>query len=160
MKENLKVIVFQLNKQKYGVDIEQVLSIEKLENVTEIPKTSDFIKGVMNLRGEITPIVDLQERLELGETTYTDDTRVLIIDLTETQVGIIVDLATDVVDIDPDVIKSPPKMVGGVDNSFLPGIAKLKNDLLILLDLKYILNLDEIQEVQMVIEKIQQEEEE
>lgn len=152
MEELLKVIVFQLKEQKYGVDIQHVRSIERLVDVTEVPGTSDFIKGVINLRGDITPIVDLKERLQIGGKNFSNETRVLIVDVNNVQVGLIVDSATDVIDIDSNVIEDSPKIIGGVNEAFIKGVAKLDSKLLILLDFERILNLDEINEVQEVIE--------
>lgn len=152
MEELVKVIVFQLKGQQYGVDIQQIRSIERMQDVTAVPGTSDFIKGVINLRGEITPIVDLKERLQIEVSNYTDETRILIIEVNNVQVGLIVDTATDVMDIDPTVIEAPPKVIGGVNEAFIKGVAKLGNDLLILLDFERILNLEEVNEVQGVVE--------
>ncbi|WP_430790598.1 chemotaxis protein CheW [Virgibacillus flavescens] len=153
MEEQMKVIVFQLKDQQYGVGIEHVRSIERVADVTSVPGTSDFIKGVINLRGDITPIVDLKERLQIGVTEFTEDTRVLIVEVNNVQVGLIVDSASDVLDIDPTVVEDAPRIIGGVNEAFIKGVAKLENRLLILLDFECVLNLDEINEVQAVAEK-------
>ncbi|HLR08528.1 MAG TPA: chemotaxis protein CheW [Bacillota bacterium] len=153
MAEMLKVVEFQLKGETYGVDIHQVRSIEKLQNVIEVPKTPDFIKGVINLRGDITPIVDLSERLDIGRTDVTEDTRVLIVQIRDIQIGLVVDSATDVIDIDPNVVEKAPPIIKGVDASYIKGVAKLDDTLLILLDLQHVLNLDEINTVAQVIEK-------
>lgn len=147
MEQLSKFIVFQMKEQSFGVDIKQVRSIEKMQHVTEVPKTSDFIKGVVSLRGEVTPVIDLKERLQLGQTVLAESTRVLIVHANNVQVGLIVDSATDVIDIDQDAIEPAPQLIGGVDSAFLKGVAKLVNELLILLDLEHILNLEEIHEV-------------
>lgn len=152
MEEQVKVIVFQLKEQQYGVNIQHVRSIERVSDVTEVPGTSDFIKGVINLRGDITPIVDLKERLQIGNTNFTEDTRVLIVDVNNVQVGLIVDSANDVIDIDMGVVEDAPKIIGGVNEAFIKGVAKLDNRLLVLLDFESVLNLEEINEVQAVIE--------
>lgn len=152
MEELIKVIVFQLKGQQYGVEIEQIRSIERLQEVTKVPGTSDFIKGIINLRGEITPVVDLKERLQIEMSNYTDETRILIIDVNNVQVGLIVDTATDVINIDPTVIEASPQVIRGVNEAFIKGVAKLLNNLLIILDFERILNLDEINEVQEVVE--------
>jgi purine-binding chemotaxis protein CheW len=153
MEELFKVIVFQLKNEQYGVNIQQVRSIERLQNVTEVPRTADFIKGVINLRGEITPILDLKERLNVGETEYTDETRVLIVSINTIQVGLIVDSATDVINLNSATIDPPPKMIGGITEDFLTGVAKLEDNLLILLDLERVLNLNEINEIKEVAEE-------
>jgi len=152
MDENMKVIVFQLKDQNFGVDVQQIMSIETLQNMIEVPKTSDLVKGTINLRGENTPIIDLMERLDLGRTTYKENTRILIVSLKDLQIGIIVDSVTDIIDIDPSIIEPHPKIVGGVVDDFLPGVAKLDHQLLVLLDLEHLLNLEEIKEIQKAME--------
>lgn len=155
MAELEKVIVFQIKDQSHGLNIQQVLSIEKLQSVTEVPKTSSFMKGIINLRGNITPVIDLKERLQIGETTYTDDTRILIVSGKEAQVGLIVDSATDVIDLDQEIIEEAQQIVEGIDASFLRGVAKLEDDLLLLLDLEQVLELDEVgQAIQVDEDKV------
>ena len=153
MHETTKVVVFLMGSQPYGIPIENVLGIEKLHTITEVPKTSDFIKGVINLRGEITPVLDLKERLQLGETAHTEQTRILIVTISDMQVGLIVDAATDVMDIDSAIVEDAPEVINGVKDSFLKGVVKLADRLLILLDLEHILNFDEVNEVNEIIQE-------
>lgn len=153
MEEITKFIIVKLKEQSYGVDVKQVLSIERLQEITVVPRTSDFIKGVTQIRGEMTPIIDLKERLLIGETQPTDDNRILIIHIDDVQVGLIVDVATEVIDIDTEVIEPAPRIIGGVQDTFLKGVAKLDKELLILLDIERILDLNETNEVREVIEE-------
>lgn len=146
-----KVIVFELKEQKYGIDIKEVHYIERLDNITGVPRTSAFIKGLINLRGQVVPVIDLQERLHIGEAAYTDETRVLIVKLQDVQLGLIVDRATDVIDIESKIIEPTPQIIGEVSSAFLKGVAKLESGLLVLLDLESILDLEELNEVQEVI---------
>ncbi|UTR12075.1 chemotaxis protein CheW [Evansella sp. LMS18] len=153
MENTIKVIVFQLHNEQYGVNIQQVRSIEKLQNVTPVPGTAEFIKGVINLRGDITPIIALKDRLQIGKTEYTDHTRVLIINIESIQMGLIVDNATDVLDIEQSIIDAPPEVIGGVTEEYLSGVAKIEDRLLILLDLERILNFQELNEVEKAAAK-------
>ena len=145
-----KVIVFELNGQKYGVDIQQVKSIEKLQGMTQVPQSSYFVRGVINLRGEITPVIDLKDRLNLGKAVETIDTRVLIVHINDVQVGLIVDSATEVIDIDESMVEPAPEMIGKIDQSFIRGVAKVADDLLVLLDVSEVLNNDEVVEVDRI----------
>lgn len=147
-----KYIVVKLKEQAYGVHVQQIISIERLEAITAIPRSSPFIKGVINLRGETTPIIDLKERLYIGKSEPTEDSRVLIVQLDEVQVGLIVDSATEVIDIDQAAIEPAPQIIGGVHEGFLKGVAKLEDKLLILLDLERILDLNEATEVREIVE--------
>ncbi|QDP41031.1 chemotaxis protein CheW [Radiobacillus deserti] len=148
-----KFIVFRVNEQEYAADIQQVVSIEKVQEVVQLPQTPDFIKGVINLRGSITPILDLKQRLGMQEATYTDQTRILIASMENVQVGLVVDVATDVLDIDNSVVEPAPDMVGGVSSKYLKGVAKLENRLLLLLDLERVLSFEELHEVQQVAQE-------
>lgn len=153
MEDSLKVIVFRMNDQRYGVDVQEVLSIEKLQHITEVPQTSEFIKGVINLHGEIMPVIDLKERLSLGETAPEGQSRFLIVSIKAIRVGLMVDEATDVMDISTDTVEPAPDVVNGVNKAFLKGVAKLENSLLILLNLEHILNFDEVNEMKEVVEE-------
>ncbi|MFY0542768.1 chemotaxis protein CheW [Brevibacillus sp. H7] len=143
----VKVIVFRLKDEEYGVEVNQVKSIEKLEHITRVPRTPRFVKGVINLRGVVTPIIDLRNRFGLEETAYTESTRVIIVAVGELEVGLIVDAANDVIDIPVSSIEPPPEVVGGVEAAYLRGVAKLEKRLLILLNLDKVLNTDEIKQL-------------
>lgn len=146
-----KTIIFKLKNQEYGVSIGQILSIERLEEIVAIPQTSDFIKGIINLRGHVTPIIDLRTRLDMEEITPTEQTRVLIANVQNVQVGLIVDEATDVIDISPEVVEEAPELVKGIDYHYIKGVAKLEDrGMLLLLDLDHVLSMDELDEVEQV----------
>lgn len=137
-----KVIVFRLKDEEYAVSVEQVGGIERLESITRVPQTESFVKGVINLRGVVTPIIDLRTRLGIEETEYTDSTRIIIVYYDGFEVGLIVDAANDVIDIPEDIIEPTPEVVGAIDVDYIEAIAKLDNRLLILLDLEKALNID------------------
>jgi purine-binding chemotaxis protein CheW len=136
----LKIIVFQLWEKEYAIPVEQVRSIEKVQHITRVPGVAPFIKGVINLRGVVTPIVDLRNRFGIHSEEYSDSTRIIIAVLDQLEVGLVVDAANDVLDIQSDAIEPPPEMVGGIENEFIKGVVKLDKRLLILLDLKNVMN--------------------
>ncbi|MFD1952654.1 chemotaxis protein CheW [Paenibacillus thailandensis] len=143
--EEVKVIVFALNNEEYGIEVDKVRTIERMMPITRVPKTYSFIKGVVNLRGIVVPVIDLRGRFGLEETPVTDNSRIIVVALEEMEVGFIVDSANDVIDIDRDTIDSPPEVVGGIKAKYLDGIAKLgENRLLIMLNLAEVLNKSEI----------------
>ncbi|WP_232697053.1 chemotaxis protein CheW [Brevibacillus daliensis] len=148
--EETKVIIFRLLDEEYGVEVQQVKSIEKLEHITRVPRTPSFVKGVINLRGVVTPIIDLRSRFSLEEAEPTDATRVIIVAVDELEVGLIVDSANDVVDIPLQAIAPPPAVVGGVEAAYLRGVAKLEKRLLILLNLDKVLSTDEIKQLDAI----------
>ncbi|GAB6935749.1 MAG: chemotaxis protein CheW [Bacillota bacterium] len=139
----LKVIVFQLNDEAYGVDVYQVRSIERMQPITRVPGAPPFVKGVINLRGVVTPVIDLRSRLGLQERPYTDETRIIIVSIDDKDVGLIVDAANDVVDLPASSIEPPPEVVGSVRTEFLRGVAKWGDGVLVLLNLDRVLTLDE-----------------
>ncbi|MCF6093815.1 chemotaxis protein CheW [Microaerobacter geothermalis] len=144
----MKVIVFRLQEEEYGVDVHQVKSIERMQHITRVPRTPDFVKGVINLRGVVTPIIDLRSRFELEEFPVTDSTRIIIVVVGDVEVGLIVDSANDVIDIPLNMIEPPPEIVGGVEAVYLQGVAKLENRLLILLNLDKVLNPEELKQLE------------
>ncbi|HEU4965124.1 MAG TPA: chemotaxis protein CheW [Bacilli bacterium] len=144
MVEEIKVIVFRLVDEEYGVEVNQVRSIEKMQSITRVPRTPEFVKGVINLRGVVTPIIELKTRFNLGEEAYTDATRIIIVAVDDMEVGLIVDAANDVIDIPVNSIEQPPAVIGGIKATYLRGVAKLQDRLLIMLNLDKVLSSEEI----------------
>jgi len=145
MGEELKVIVFALAGEQYGIEGDKVRTIERMMPITRVPKTPAFVKGVINLRGVVIPVIDLRGRFGLPETEATDTSRIIIVQVNDLEVGFIVDAANDVIDIDSDRIDSPPEVVGGIKAKYLRGVARLDDDrLLIMLNLVEVLNKEEI----------------
>ncbi|MFA8437482.1 chemotaxis protein CheW [Pueribacillus sp. YX66] len=147
MSENnqiIKAVIFQLKDEEYGVDVQQVQSIERMLHITRVPKMPDFVKGVINLRGIVTPIIDLKERFSIETTDYTNSTRIIIVQVVDKEVGLIVDSANDVIDIPTDKIEQPPEVVGRIESDYIRGVAKLDERLLILLNLNKVLNAEEL----------------
>ena len=137
--KEIKVIVFQLMDMEYAINVDTVQSIEKVLSITRIPKTPAYVKGVINLRGLVTPIVDLRERFGLASKEMDDSTRIIIVTLEDYEVGLIVDAANDVMDIPVDSIEPQPEVVGSVESDFISGVAKVGKHLLIMLNLDKVL---------------------
>ncbi|NBD22447.1 chemotaxis protein CheW [Paenibacillus glycinis] len=145
MGEEMKVIVFGLANEEYGIEVEKVRTIERMMPITRVPKTFAFVKGVVNLRGVVIPVIDLRGRFGLPESEATESSRIIIVAVNELEVGFIVDSANDVIDIDSDTIDTPPEVVGGVKAKYLRGVAKVGDSrLLIMLNLSEVLNKSEI----------------
>lgn len=138
--EYIKVIVFQLADKEYAIPVSNVQGIEKLMHITRVPKTESFVKGVINLRGVVTPIIDLRERFRLPVSDNEESTRIIIITLEDMEVGFVVDSANDVIDIAIESIEQQPEVVGSSEEDFISGVAKVDNRLLILLRLEKVLN--------------------
>lgn len=132
----IKVIAFQLMDKEYAFPVHQVQGIEKLIHITRVPGTVPFIKGVINLRGVVTPIIDLRKRFSLPEKEYDEQTRIIIAASDDIEVGLVVDSANDVLDIPKNIIEPQPDIVGAVEAEYITGVAKLEKRLLILLNLE------------------------
>ena len=144
--QEVKIIVFQIKDKEYAIPVERVSGIEKLLHITRVPKTVPFIKGVINLRGVITPIIDLRTRFGFEEVEYNDATRIIIIIINDLEVGLIVDSANDVLDIPVASIEPQPEVVGHKSEEYISGVAKIDKRLLILINLEKALSLDVLQE--------------
>ncbi|WP_156289084.1 chemotaxis protein CheW [Oceanobacillus salinisoli] len=141
-----KMIVFQLKEEEYAVNVQQIASIERLVPITRVPQTNDFVKGVINLRGVVIPIIDLRLRFGLDEAEMNDATRILIVYLDDMEVGLIVDSANDVIDIPEEIVEPNPEVIGSVHADYIEGVAKIENRLLILLDLHKVLETEKTRE--------------
>jgi len=138
----LKVIVFQLKNEEYAIPVQQVRSIEKVQHITRVPRTPKFVKGVINLRGVVTPIIDLRERFGIEAIPFNEQTRIIIVALDDMEVGLIVDAANDVLDLPVKSIEPPPEVIEAVEADYIKGVAKVGKRLLILLHLEKVLEKD------------------
>ncbi|ABO50951.1 CheW protein [Desulforamulus reducens MI-1] len=137
-----QIVVFQLMEQVYGVDINSVYEIIRMESITKIPRAPQFVEGVINLRGRIIPVIDLGNRFGLGQNERTQNSRIIIVEVSGQTIGIIVDSVQEVLRIPVNSIEPPPPVVNGIDAAYIRGIAILEERLIILLDQNRIL-LDE-----------------
>ncbi len=138
-----QLVVFELENEKYGVDIASVEGIIKMQEITRLPHAPEFIEGITNLRGTIVPVVDLRTRFGLSRKEPTRDTRIVIANMDGSKVGIIVDAVTQVIRVPEDRIEPPPQMSVTINSAFIKNIAKLESELVILLDLGKVLSSEE-----------------
>lgn len=137
--DEIQLVVFKLGREEYGVSILQVQEIKRMTDITRVPHTPDYIKGVMNLRGSVLPVLDLKKRLSLPPQEYSDDTRIIIVKVEDITLGIIVDAVSEVLTIGQQSIEPPQAVAGGVVANYLSGVGKLDDRLLILLNLEAII---------------------
>ncbi|WP_251554544.1 chemotaxis protein CheW [Neobacillus muris] len=128
-----KIVAFKLGEEEYGLDINCIQSIERIEHITRVPNAPVYVKGVINLRGNVTPVIDLKNKLGLGHTEFTDMSRVIITKLEEIELGMIVDQTNDVIDIAADSIEAA---ASSFDSAYFDGVAKVAGRLIILLKLE------------------------
>ena len=143
-------LTFQLGDELYGVDILRVQEIKGYTTVTKIPNTPPHIKGVLNLRGTIVPIVELRTKFGMPTIEYTLFTVIVVVVIQEKIMGLVVDAVSDVLNIDKKDIQPPPQFGAKVDVSFLNGIGKSGDKLVALLDMDRLLSDSDLQEVAAV----------
>ncbi|MCC7354165.1 MAG: chemotaxis protein CheW [Anaerolineae bacterium] len=135
-----QLVVFELAGESYGVEISRVQEIDRMQQITVVPRTPAFVEGVINLRGRITPVVDTRTRFGLPKAEVTPLTRIVVVKAGEEWVGLVVDAVSEVLRIPVDSIEPPSAMVTTADSAYLRGIAKLDQRLIILLDLDRVLD--------------------
>lgn len=138
-----QLVVFELANEHYGVDIAAVESIIKMQTITVVPQAPIFVEGVTNLRGSVLPVVDLRKRFGLDYQETGKNSRIVVVTIQGIKVGMIVDAVSEVLRISDDAIEPPPPMVTTLDSSFITGIAKVGEHLIILLDLGRVLSIQE-----------------
>ncbi|MGE3961712.1 MAG: chemotaxis protein CheW [Dehalococcoidia bacterium] len=134
--EERQVVVFELGDEKYGTDINTVREIIRMPTVTQMPGTPEHVRGVINLRGRVIPVVDLRTRFRLAATELTPDTRVLVVDINGENIGVVVDAVTEVRRISSSSVEAPGATTTTEESFYIEGIAKQEEHLLILLDLE------------------------
>lgn len=159
VEESKQLVIFKLGDEEFGVDILQVREIEKLDQqITRVPKSPTFVEGVINLRGEIVPIVDLRKRFGLVVRQTSNEARVIIVDISDGQVGMIVDAVVEVIRLNVSAIENAPPITRGVDAYFLSGVAKIDERLIILLNLERALSPEEMKELESLNTEAQNDE--
>lgn len=134
--EERQLVVFSLNAELYGVDINVVREIIRMQDLTNVPETPDYVEGVINLRGAVTPVIDLRKRMDLHVGEVTADTRIVVMDVRSQNIGVIVDQVNEVLRVASDSIEPTSAIITATDSDYLLGIAKLEDRLIILLDLE------------------------
>jgi purine-binding chemotaxis protein CheW len=134
--ESRELLTFTLGSEEYGIDILKVQEIRGYDAVTTIANAPEFIKGVINLRGIIVPIVDMRIKFKLGKTSYDETTVVIILNVANRVVGMVVDGVSDVITLKPEQIKPAPEFGSSLDTRYLQGLGTVDDRMLILVDIE------------------------
>ena len=137
MAEN-KYVIFKLNEEHYGIDIMKVREVTDAKQSTKVPNTPSFVEGIINLRGDITPIINLKKKFMLP-VNLVNDARVIVLSVNQKLVGFQVDDASQVLTIDDSDIESPPEIITGEQRKYIQGIGKVDERIVIILDLEKVL---------------------
>jgi len=142
-----RFLTFQLGKESYGIEIRHVTEIIGIQPITEVPELPEYIKGIINLRGKIIPVMDVRLRFKKEPREYNDRTCVIVIDIQDVSIGLIVDTVSEVLSIPDENIVEPPQMNKGFNNRYIKQIGKIGNDVKLLLDCEKLLTEDEIEDL-------------
>ena len=145
-----EVLSFRLGTEEYCLDILSVQEIRGYDTVTSIANTPDFIKGVINLRGHIVPIVDLRIKFRLSEAKYDATTIVIILNLNKKMIGIVVDSVSDVIAVPQEDIREAPRFGSAINTEFISGMATVDGHMLIMVNIERLLSSDDLQLIEQV----------
>ena len=137
-------LTFALGTEEYGVDILKVQEIRGVDSITRLPDAPDFIKGVINLRGLIVPVVDLRLKFKLSEASYDVTTVMIILNVADRTIGVIVDSVSDVIRFEANQVRPVPDLGSAIDRQFLTGLGMLEDRMLILLDIERLMTSEEM----------------
>jgi len=142
-----KFLTFILGKEVYGIEILKAREIIGLMDITTVPQTPEYMKGVINLRGKVIPVIDLRLKFGMPEEEHTQETCVIVVEVNNTSLGIIVDSVSEVSDINGREIEDAPSFGQGIDTSFIMALGKVKDKIIILLDIEAVLSSEELEMV-------------
>lgn len=140
----LEFLAFTLGDEEYGIDIQSVQELRSYDTVTRLANTPEFIKGVVNLRGIIVPIIDMRIKFSLGTPVYDQVTVVIVLNIGGRVMGMVVDSVSDVITLTSDEIKPPPQMGTAINTDYLIGIGALDQRMLVLIDIARLMSADDI----------------
>ncbi|MBI5193562.1 MAG: chemotaxis protein CheW [Nitrospirae bacterium] len=139
-----KYLTFVLNHEEYGLEILRVREIIGLMEITPVPQVPQFIKGIINLRGKVIPVVDLRLKFGMPEAGYTKETCTIVVDIENSLMGIVVDTVSEVLDINAKDIEPAPSLGSTIKTDFILGMGKVKGKVKILINIDRVLTLDEL----------------
>lgn len=145
-----QLVIFIVAKEYYGLDIAVVKEVITLRPITAVPRAPAFVEGVTNLRGKVLPVIDLRKRFGLPTGEVTRHSRIVVVEINDTMVGMLVDAVSKVLTVPEGAIEPPSPLVTTVDSAFITGIAKVDDLLIILLDVEKVLSPEEKAQLQTV----------
>jgi purine-binding chemotaxis protein CheW len=146
-----QLVIFELGKEQFGVDINLVEGIEKALEITKIPQGPWYMEGITNLRNTVLPVMDLQKRFQMVNRENSNETRIVIVNIDGVKVGMVVSAVSEVLTIDDSIIEPPPPLISSLKTEYITGVAKVKNRLVILLNLSKILTEEEKEQVSELV---------
>lgn len=142
-----KYLTFLINNESYGIEIKFVTEIIGIQQITSIPEMPAYVKGVINLRGAVIPVMDLRLRFKMKEIEYDDRTCIIVVRHQSSNFGLIVDFVSEVMNITDDMIDKTTKGFGSIRNNYIKGVAKVNNGIKVIINIDKLFNVDELETV-------------
>lgn len=142
-----KYLTFTLGKDSFGIEILFVTEIIGIQQITDVPDLPEYIKGIINLRGKIIPVMDVRSRFKKEPREYDERTCIIVVDIGEISIGLIVDRVSEVLDIPEESVSPPPKVSKNTQNKYVKGIGKIGEDVKLILDCEKLLSEEEIESI-------------
>ena len=151
-----KFLTFQLDREEYAIPIRHVIEIIGLQRITPLPELPDFVKGVINLRGKVIPVIDVRLRFGMPERAYDERTCIVVVDIDESFVGLIVDEVNEVTAIPAGQIEAPPTVQKGREMRFVAGLGKVEDSVKILVDINRLIFEEELNRIEETMQENQE----
>lgn len=146
-----KYLIFTIDKEEYGIEIKYILEIISIQKITRVPDLVDYIKGIINLRGKIIPVMDVRLRFKKMPMEYDDRTCIIIVDVDGLTVGLIVDRVSEVITIPEDQVVLPPITTKSAGNKYINGVGKVGEDVRLLIECSKLLNNEDKEIIKEII---------
>ncbi|NLA26446.1 MAG: chemotaxis protein CheW [Firmicutes bacterium] len=143
IEKEIQLVAFMLNNEEFACNINDVREVLKMVKVTPLPQSLKFIEGVINLRGEVIPVIDLRKRFNLPEIDYSERSRIIIVEVASSQVGLIVDEVSEVLRLSSSQLQASLSGISGNNSELIVGVGKIEQRLIIILNLEHILSTEE-----------------
>jgi len=145
-----KYLTFRVAREDYAIEIKYVREIIRIQKITDVPDTLLFVKGVINLRGKVIPVIDIRLRFSIDERSYDDRTCIIVVNMNEILTGLIVDRVSEVIDIQESQVDPPPQMGGDAKSNFIQGMGKVGEAVKIILDINKLLKKNDFKELETI----------
>lgn len=145
-----KYLTFTIDNQPYGIEIKNITEIVSIQPIVEVPDIPEYVKGIINLRGKVIPVIDLRIRLKKQTVEYTDKTSIIIIDIIDKSIGLIVDCVNDVITISDNNLEELSIINKDFNNRYIKGFGKIENNIILLLDCEKIFTDEEIVDIDRI----------
>lgn len=142
-----KYLIFTIGNEEYGIEIKHVIEIIGIQTITPVPELPDYVRGVINLRGKIIPVMDVRRRFKKEDRVYDDRTCIIVVEIRDTSIGLIIDRVSEVIKISDENISPPPQISKGFHHKYIQGIGKADNGVKLLLDCDKLLNDEEVENI-------------